>query len=188
MVGGRARQQALLVALGDRGRIGASPVRTDAIGSEQRLILEHLTKEPLGGIKIAVGGEQEVDGLVVLVDGPVQVTPPAADADVGLVDAHRAVVWLAELTQAPLDGRRVGEHPAVDRGVIHLHASLQEHLLDVAVAQRVAQVPGDSLDDQGGLKVPAPKVATGLALQRAGESVQDHGPAADGGGKLARYG
>jgi hypothetical protein len=36
--------------------------------------------------------------------------------------------------------------------VIDLQTTLQEHLFDVAVAERVAQVPGDSLDDEGASK------------------------------------
>jgi hypothetical protein len=53
--------------------------------------------------------------------------------------------------------------------VVDLHAALQEHLLDVAVAQRVAQTPGHGLDDEAGLEVPAPEVATGFSLQLEGK-------------------
>ena len=60
---------------------------------------------------------------------------------------------------AALDQRRVGQHPAVQGAVVHVQAALQEQLLDVAVAERVAQVPGDRLDDQRRLEVPAPEVA-----------------------------
>ena len=61
--------------------------------------------------------------------------------------------------------------------MVDLQAALQEQLLDVAVAQRVAQVPGDGLDDQRRLEVPALEVALGLALQLGGDGVEDHGPA-----------
>jgi hypothetical protein len=141
------------------------------------LILQHLTEKALGRIEVALGGEQEVDRLPVLVDGPVEVAPLAPHLDVGFVDAHRAAVRFAEPAKAALDGGCVGEHPAVDGGVIDLHAALQEHLLDVAVAEGVAQVPGDGLDDEGGLEVPAPEVAAGLSLQLEGEGVEDHEPA-----------
>jgi len=36
-----------------------------------------------------VGGQQEVDRLVVLVDGPIEVAPLAADLDVSLIDPDR---------------------------------------------------------------------------------------------------
>ncbi len=81
----------------------------------------------------------------MLVDGPIQVAPLAPDPDVGLVDAHRPAVGLAERAQPALDQRRVGQHPAVHGAVVDLEDVLEEQLLDVAIAQRVAEVPGDRL-------------------------------------------
>ena len=52
-------------------RIGSSPIRADPIGSQQRLILEHLAEEPLGGLEIALCRQKEVDRIAVLVDGSV---------------------------------------------------------------------------------------------------------------------
>lgn len=54
----------------------------------------------------------------MLVDGAVQVAPLAADLDVGFVDPDRAAMTLTELAQPLLDQRRVGEHPAVQGGVV----------------------------------------------------------------------
>ena len=56
----------------------------------------------------------------MLVDGSVQVTSLTADLDVGLVDPDRAAMRFAELPQPLLYQRRVGKHPAVQGGVIHL--------------------------------------------------------------------
>ena len=67
---------------------------------------------------------------------------------------------LAEGAQPLLDQGRVGQHPAVQGGVVDLQAALQEQLLDVAIAERVAQVPRDRLQDQGCLEVPAFETAT----------------------------
>jgi hypothetical protein len=39
--------------------------------------------------------------------------------------------------------------------VVHLQATLQEQLLDVTIAQGIAQVPGDGLEDQRRLEVAA---------------------------------
>ena len=44
----------------------------------------------------------------------------------------------SEAGQPALDQRRVGQDPAVQGAVIDLQVVLQEQLLDVAVAQRVA--------------------------------------------------
>lgn len=55
--------------------------------------------------------------------------------------------------------------------------ALQEHLLDIATAQGVAQILGDSLHDQASLDMPAPEVTASFPLQLEGERVDDHGPA-----------
>jgi hypothetical protein len=54
----------------------------------------------------------------------------------------------AEGPQPTLDQWRVGQDPAVEGAVVDLQAALQEHLLDVTIAEWVAQVPGDRLKDQ----------------------------------------
>ncbi len=99
----RSWQQARLAAVGDGGWVGTSAISADAIRGEQRLILEHLAEEALGGVEIAMGGELEVDRLAMLVDGAVEVAPPAANLDVGLIDPHRAAVWPTELPHPLLD-------------------------------------------------------------------------------------
>lgn len=67
----RSGQQARLPALGDGPRVGAGAIRADAVWGEQRLGRKHLANEALGRIEIAVGSQQEVDRVPVLIDGPV---------------------------------------------------------------------------------------------------------------------
>src|SRR3954471_7725470 len=83
---------------------------------------------------------------------------------------------LAEGAQPLLDQGRVGQHPAVQGGVVHLQTALQEQLLDVTVAERVAQVPRDGLQDQRCLEVPALEIVLRPALQLLGNRAQDHRP------------
>jgi hypothetical protein len=47
------------------------------------------------------------------------------------------------------------EQPWVQGRVVHLEAALPEQLLDVTVAQGIAQIPRDGLQDQCRLEVPA---------------------------------
>src|SRR3954452_4679149 len=83
----RARQKAVLPGRDDRRRVGPRAIGADPVGGEQRLVFQRLAEEALGRLQVALRREQEVDRVSVLVDGPVQVAPLAADLDVGLVDA-----------------------------------------------------------------------------------------------------
>jgi hypothetical protein len=101
----------------------------------------------------------------VLVEGPVEIPPLAADPDGGLVDPDRAAVRFAEGAQPALDQRGIGQHPAVQGGVVHHKAALPEQLLDVTVAERITQVPRDGLQDQCRLEVTALEVILGPTLE-----------------------
>ena len=74
----------------------------------------------------------------MLVDGSVQIAPLPTDANVGLVDAHRPAMRLAKGAQPAFDQGSVGQDPAVEGAVVDLKAALQEHLLDVTIAEWVA--------------------------------------------------
>src|SRR3712207_5964444 len=112
----------------------------------------------------------------MVVNGSVQIPPLAADPNIGLIHPDQAVMGSAEVPQPALDQRSIGQDPAIEGGVVHRKAPLQEQLLDVTIAERVAQLPGDRLQDQRCPKVPALEVGFGPALQPLGKSVQDHGP------------
>ena len=92
----------------------------------------------------------------------------------------------AERSQPFLDQRCVGQNPAVQGAVIDLQATLQEQLLDVAVAQRIAQVPGDGLNDEQRLVGSAFEIGLGALLQLRGDGGQDHRRLQGRGGKLVR--
>ena len=180
----RVGQKTIALRSHDRGWIGAGTIRADPIGRKKWLIRQHLTEEPLGRVEIAVSGEEEVDWVAVLVDSSVEVAPLTTHLDVGLIDPDRPAVRLAKLAQPLLDQRRVGEHPTVQGAVVHLDPALQEQLLDVTIAQRVTQVPGDGLNDQGRLVVPALEIGFGALLQLRGYGGQDHGVASETGGAM----
>lgn len=54
---------------------------------------------------------------------------------------------LTELAQPPLDHRGIGQKPTIDAAVIHREAAFPEHFFQIAEAQRIAQIPGHSLND-----------------------------------------
>ena len=65
------RQEPVLPSRRDGRRIGARTIGADPVRGEQRLVFQRLAEEALGGLKIALGREQEVDRVSVLVDGSV---------------------------------------------------------------------------------------------------------------------
>src|SRR3954470_22849118 len=71
-----------------------------------------------------------------------------------LVNAKRPAVRLAEGSQPALDQRRIGQNPAVQDGMVHRQAALPEQLLNIVVAQGIAQIPADRLQDQQRFEVP----------------------------------
>src|SRR3954452_13038772 len=168
-------QEPLFPGCGNGRRIGSGPIGADPVRREQGSVLQHLAEEAFGRLQIALRRQEKVDRDAVLVDGPVEVAPLAADLDVGLVNANRPTVRLAEGSQPALDQRRVSQDPAVHGGVIHRQAALEKELLNVAVAQGIAQVPRDRLQDQRCLEVAAFEVVLGSVPQLLGNRTQDHG-------------
>src|SRR4051812_1947231 len=59
--------------------------------------------------------------------------------------------------------------------MVRRQAALPEQLLDVAIAQGIAQIPRDGLQDQRRLEMPALEVVLASALQLLGNRTQDHG-------------
>src|SRR5579875_3562001 len=80
-----------------------------------------------------------------------------------------------ELAQPLLDQRRVGQHPAVDCAVIDLKPALEEHAFEIAIAQRVAQIPGQRLDDPPRLEMASFEVFLRLTFELLDSCTQDHG-------------
>lgn len=102
--------------------------------------------EPPGCGQVTARGEQHADDLALLVDGPVQIRPPAGDLDMGLIgepQVARSIPTqprrLDELRCEPLD-------PPVDGDVVDGNAALGQQFFDVAVGP-VAQVPADGRRD-----------------------------------------
>ena len=115
---GLARRQPRLHRIRNRRWINLCSVRADLMGPQQRLILQHFAEEPLGGVQVALRGQQEIHGSAVLVDRPVKITPLATDFDIGFIDADRAAMGASKLPKSFLYQWRIGqkaEHMRMDR-------------------------------------------------------------------------
>src|ERR1035441_6478047 len=98
--------------------------------------------------------QQEIDGGSPGIDGPVQVAPATLHADVGFVDSPRLVCRLEMLSQSLLQLRAVILHPAPDRCVIDIEATLLQQFLNIAQRKRIAKIPPDRTEYEAGFGLP----------------------------------
>src|SRR3954454_11324783 len=76
------RQEPVFPGCRDGGWVGPRTIGADPVGGEQRLVFQCLAEEALGRLQVALRREQEINRRAVLVDGPVQRPPLAADFNV----------------------------------------------------------------------------------------------------------
>ena len=129
----------------DRRLVGAALVHRDLV---RLAVRSHgLVEEALCCDHVALGREQEVDGLSFLIDGAVQVFPDAFDLDVGLIHAPAAADWALVFPGYLLDQGQETNRPPIDRRMVDRHAALFHHFFQVPVAQRICCVPANADKD-----------------------------------------
>ena len=107
-------------------------------------------EEPAGRRDVAASRNVHVDDLAVLVDGAVDVPPPADDLHVGLVDEEAGPDCVAARAGGVDEERREVLHPPEQRDVINLDASFGEELFEVPERQPEPQVPAHRQHDHLG--------------------------------------
>ena len=111
------------------------------------LALECLVEEVPGGLLVPLGAEEEVDGLAGAVDRPVEIASLPIDPDVCLIDVPRPAAGSQMAAEALLQLGGEALDPAGEGGVVDLHATVGQHLLEVAIADRELQVPAHGPKD-----------------------------------------
>src|SRR5438270_4308924 len=94
-------------------------------------------EEPSGGPSVAPRRNVDINDLAVLVDGSVDVAPPAGDLDVGFVDIPAVADRVAARSGRVDQQRGEALHPPEHGDVIDLDSTLGQQFLDVAVRQAV---------------------------------------------------
>ena len=100
----------------------------------------------------AIRSQQEVDGVPGLVDGPIQIRPLAPDPHVGLVHPPTAAHPTLAHAKGLIQQRRILQHPAIESGVVDLHAAFFHHLLELSIADRIRHIPAHTPEDDLSLK------------------------------------
>ncbi len=112
-----------------------------------------LTREAFGGLGIPRRTQEKLQGVPLRVNGPVEIHPGFADFDVRLVDFPGVGEGFHMRSASFVQFRGIALDPAIDGGMIHLQSPFQHHFLEVAIAERIAQVPTDTQENDLGFKV-----------------------------------
>jgi hypothetical protein len=133
--------------------IGLAAVDDDPLGPA--VPLECLSQKPLGRSQIAPLTEPEFDCVTVAVDCAVKKHPTATDLDVSFVDvppiSDRSLAAIEPLQQLG----RLANNPAMHRRMVNGDTALGHHLLKIAQAQVVSQIPPHAEQDHGFVELPA---------------------------------
>lgn len=126
-------------------KVGSAPVD----GDDARLAVldAGLPQEPVRCIRIRLSCEKEIHGLPACVDGPVEIFRLAADLEIRLIEPPTVSGFAFGSPERFLQQRRISRDPPGDRRMINGYAAFGEKLLHIAVAERIGQVPADSLQD-----------------------------------------
>src|SRR3954451_22229132 len=100
-------------------------------------------EEPTRRQEIALRRHPHVDDLAGLIHGPVHVTPPAGDPNVGLVDEPTIADPVPARPSCVGQEWRESLNPPIDRDVVDLDPTLTEEFLDIAIREPVPQIPTD---------------------------------------------
>src|SRR3954469_20795215 len=131
-----APQLTLALHRRDRGRIGRILVHRERARVPRVRLPKRLAEEPPGGRGIALGREQKVNRLAATVHRAIQVGPAAFHFDVCLVDPPRAVTPVQVWPDPLLQLWRISLDPAEDGRVVHRDATVLQHKLKIAIADR----------------------------------------------------
>src|SRR3954454_6353345 len=88
-VAGEAPELTIPLHLAQRAGVAREAVGHDSAWIAGVVPAKGAAEEALGRLLVALGAEQEVDGLPGAVDGAVEVAPRAADPDISFVDVPR---------------------------------------------------------------------------------------------------
>jgi hypothetical protein len=119
--------------VGDDVRQRSGAVGDDLVGSTTR---EHrISEERPCSDDVAASGDEDVDDLAVLINGPLDVAPDAGDFDVGLVDEPPRPDRIPARSRGFDEQGRKSLHPSKQGDVIDLDTAFREELLEIAIRQ-----------------------------------------------------
>src|ERR1019366_3918332 len=128
----------------DSGVVRAALVDVDDLG--KAVVLDGAREEAPRRTTIAFGGQQEVDGVPLLINRAIPIPVLAANLDVRLVQSpafadRTDAAFALPFAKGFLQHRNQLDDPAVNGGMIDEQAALLHHLFEIAQTQRVGDIP-----------------------------------------------
>src|SRR6266496_4222106 len=120
------------------------------------------------------GTEQKFQGVPLRIDSAIEVHPHLFHFHIGLINAPR-VIRLSEMESATIfQFWCVVLYPTIDRDVIDVQSSLDYHLLQVSVAERILQIPANTEQNHLGFEVTP--FERGAIVHEVGSSPSSENP------------
>ena len=111
---------------------------------------QRFREKALRRFAIACHTQEELERVSLRIHCAIEVHPHLFYFHIGLIDAP-GVIGCAEVRLASfLSFRSILLNPAIDRGMVHVQTPLPHHLFQVAIAERISQVPADAEQNEVG--------------------------------------
>ena len=115
--------------------------------SDAQSLTEEGTQGVPGGLGVTRAAKHELYSVLVRDYRSIQIHPLALHPYIYLVQPPRIVDQFEPCAVFLLKDRSVALDPPVDGGVVHGKASLDHHLFQVSIAERIAKRPTDAKQD-----------------------------------------
>src|SRR3984957_8981172 len=137
-----------------RSGIGRILVDGESARVDDVPLRDGLAKEPLRRGRIPPRRQKEIDRLPSAVHRPIEIRPASLHSDVGFVHPPGAVAHSQMWADSLFKLRCVGLDPSADRRVVVLDAAIEQHELQITVADREHQIPSHGPKDRLGCELP----------------------------------
>lgn len=99
----------------------------------------------------------EIDRVTDRIDGSIQADPIACHLHVRFIHPPRPVGQSPFPAEPLTQNRRIALHPAPNGDVIHRQTAFRRHLLQIAIAKRIPQIPPNAENNYDVLEVSSPE-------------------------------
>jgi hypothetical protein len=111
---------------------------------DRRACPKGLAEKPLGGLGVSRRTQQQVEGMALGIDGPVEVVPRLLKLDVCCIDPVRVIGGLEMGAAAFVQFGRIWLDPTKDGSMVNVQPPLQHDCFQIAITEGVAQLSADA--------------------------------------------